>query len=283
MKVFVIVFIVGVVVLIALGGIGVFGFISYKDAQTELAETIDNLPIFDKAEAEKKIAKDLDLKYPIEKPTESLADIDLKVQRKLQERMKSLSKEYSENLMKAANKIKSFPIGKEVKIQLIDYTVVKGKYFGTTTTPNGVAVKIGSKNYMKRKIMKEFKILFEKEKCNELNQKAVSFVKQEFDKKKDSLKLLIEKLYYSQAGYAYSDGQWYDGSSVIEEAVKEEQIKFEQNRENKIDELIKNAKLFNYFSVEYDENIKQNSNTEDLTTKLLDFIPKNIKTQDDSK
>lgn len=264
------IFILIMVVLILLGGAGIFVFESYKKQQEEIAKEINELPAFDQATAEKKIAEQLNLQLPVKTPTKTEAEIKEQAEKELKElsKKKVLSSILS---IKTRSIIKNYRPAKEgdpVSFLLMTTgKTIRGTFKGAGADHKGKYIKVDLNKYRLYDIDEDQLYLFDAVLSQKRASSEIAGLKREFQEKRQKVidknrEKILEKIYL-KSGYRQVDGEWKPNTVAFQEMLDKKEKEHKNSIKKDILAIYENNKLFAIIDVKLPED---ESGTTEITT-----------------
>ncbi|MFA7185931.1 MAG: hypothetical protein WC082_13610 [Victivallales bacterium] len=262
--------VLGVIPLLALGGVGAFVYFTYIKQRTLIVSEIERLPAFDAEKASSEIAAEFNFQLPAREPVLSEEAINKRIKTGILKKTaeKFSLKKRSADLIAIMQKYTPAKVGKEVSFQLMPRAdqgsgdMIKGIYKGVSSSPSGKLVSVGNKKYLFSSIPEEYKYLFDEGIAKVLQDEKIKEYRSKFESDKKefmaSLAENYEKKLFVSAGYSKNkDEKWLPNSAILKEELEKHKAAFKKERSKNMDELLKKHKVFGIYQIEKSEIVKR--------------------------
>lgn len=255
--------VLGVVPLLALGGLGAFVWFSYVKQRALIISEVERLPAFDPEKISSEIAAEFNFPLPVKEPTLSEENINKRIKMAVLKKAneKFSVKKRSAQLIAIMKKYSPAKEGKEITFQLIPHAdqgsgdVIKGIFKGVSNSAGGKVAAVGNKKYPFFSIAPECKYLFDEGISKVLQDEKIKEFTDKFegDKKEfmASLADSYEKKIFAADGYSKNkEGKWLPNSGILKEELEKRKVSFKKGKNKDIVEIIKKHKLFGFYEIE---------------------------------
>ena len=271
--------VLGVIPLLALGGLATFVYFSYIKQRTLIVSEVERLPAFDSEKSSSEIAVEFNFQLPVKEPALSEEAINKRIKMAVLKKAaeKFSVKKRSVQLIYIMQKYSPAKEGKEITFQLIPHAdqgsgdIIKGLYKGVANSPGGKLVSVGNKKYPFFSIAPECKYLFDEGISKVLQDEKIKEFTDKFESDKKefmaSLADNFEKKLFVSAGYSKSkEGKWLPNSAILKEELEKNKASFKKERSKNMMEIIKKHKLFGFYEIEKAEITKRLSSEDGLSS-----------------
>lgn len=248
--------ILSAIVLIAL--VATFRYVrkAYNDTLTRIDKQIAELPEFNKEAAEKKIAEQLNIPYPLSPPKktrgqwDALAKIKAKKLTETQYPVKNLALQVN-SILKTMKCVRR---GEHVRFYLnTTRKFVDGTFQRIIVERNEKFVVVNLNKYFFNDISPEYYYLFNKELGQRMAAAKIKNTKNEFKQKKKAFyKTNLERIkreLYEKSGYMRKGGVWTSNYEMLTQRVADEKLNFKRAMTKKRASIIDKNQLFGLISL----------------------------------
>lgn len=265
------------IILVILGGAGIFVYESYEKQKEKIAQEINELPPFDQAQAEQKIADELNLELPVKPPS--------KTENEIKKLAKNMLKELAQKnvptsllALKTRAIIRKYrPVKEGEKVSFLLMTTgktVNGTFKGTGSDHKGKFIKVDYDKYRLYDIDQDRLYLFDSVISQKRATTEIKALKDDFKEKrinimKTNKDKILEELYL-KSGYRQSGGSWEPNTSVFTAKLEDKEKEHKKTQAKEIDAIYERNKLFGLIDIEPPEEKVDEENNQDDDDKVTE-------------
>jgi hypothetical protein len=240
------------ILLIVFGGGGFLVYRQYNKTIAHIKEELAKIPEYDEEATKQKIAKDMNIKLPVDKPYMKKIEVERAIKKQLHNKsLEMYTTESLESKVKAVkDKYNNLPsIGTKIEIKLKKSDkVLSGKYNGIVEEDGVEYLDLNGKKYNLFDIEPEYYWMFNDLTALDILSAEVKKIRQAYTKNRKkyiykNTKQVTEQI-YSANGYILIDKVWKPVYDVFSTKLRKEKKKFKKARIKKINDVYTNNKLF---------------------------------------